>query len=75
MFINYIFAFLLIKITTTTSNQVNLSNKWSLLAKAGLEDGKDDFYIFMKFVKKMMKIHISQTYFDKKRRNWICVNV
>ena len=28
MYINYIFAFLLIKITTTTSNEVNLSNKW-----------------------------------------------
>ena len=46
MCINYIFAFLLIKITTTTSNEVNLSNKWPLLTEAGLEDGKDDIYIF-----------------------------
>ena len=46
MCINYIFAFLLIKINTKTSNEVNLSNKWPLLTEAGLEDGKDDIYIF-----------------------------
>ena len=46
MCINYFFALFLIKINTTTSIEVNLSNKLSLLTEAGLEDGKDDIYIF-----------------------------
>ena len=44
--LNYIFACLIIKITTTTSIEANLGNNLPLFADAGLEFGKDDIFIF-----------------------------
>ena len=55
MCINHSLACLLIKIITTSSNEVYLNNNWPLLVEAGLEDGKDDIHIFDEINKKKDK--------------------